>query len=161
MPSLECDCFLRSCSALRVHRSPGAIYTLYRLPPPAAVSAGAVVGVDKRKWVWREEGWPGWTVWTVVRRLRQYWKVTMAAPSYTNICLQSAAWPVNRSEYQNINLSPSYGREREGGREGELATLYSQFMPAANIMREQPEKLELSSLIIVFYWGCIWMISMI
>ena len=112
MPSLECDCFLRSCLALRVHRSPGAIYTLYRLPPPAAVSAGAVVGVDKRKWVWREEGWPGWTVWTVVRRLRQYWKVTMAAPSYTNICPQSAAWPVNRSEYQNINLSPSYGGER-------------------------------------------------
>ena len=25
-------------------------------------------------------------VWTVVRRPRQYWKVTMAAPSYTNIC---------------------------------------------------------------------------
>ena len=88
-------------------------------------------------------------VWTVVRRTRQYWKVTMAAPSYTNICPQSAVRPVNRSEYQNINLSPSYGRERE--REGELARLYSQFMPAANIMREQPEKLGLSSLIIVFY----------
>ena len=49
----------------------------------------------------------------------EYWKVTMAAPSYTNICPQSAGRPVNRSEYQNINLSPSYGREGEGRREGE------------------------------------------
>ena len=41
------------------------------------------------------------------------------APSYTNICPQSAGRPVNRSEYQNINLSPSYGREGEGRREGQ------------------------------------------
>ena len=44
----------------------------------------------------------------------------------------------------------------ERGRQGRAEScytlyLYRQFMPVANIIREQPEKLELSSLIIVFY----------
>ena len=39
----------------------------------------------------------------------------------------------------------------ERGERGRAATLYTELMPAANIIREQPEKLELHSLIIVFY----------
>ena len=46
MPSLECDCFLRSCSVRRlgVHRCPGAIQA-----GSVAVWPVVVVGVDKRK----------------------------------------------------------------------------------------------------------------